>query len=78
MTFAPLALRPDSEIIADLANHLDGALPQLDPCDPDACFKHLADLEVERPSIIAKHLDAAIKVYGQRLIDRAMINRSAA
>ncbi|WP_458760514.1 hypothetical protein ACSVBT_06900 [Afipia sp. TerB] len=71
----PRELAAPQEIIKDLAEHL--VTGRQDPSDPDAALEFLLDLDLYRPSTVAKHFDEAFKECGQIYIARDISRRAA-
>jgi len=72
----PRELQSAPEIISDLAHHLVAG--RQDPSDPDAAIEYLLGLELYRPSIVCRHLDAALDGAGQIYIAMEMSRREVA
>lgn len=71
----PRELATPQEIVKDLAEHL--VTGRQDPSDPDEVIKFLLELDLYRPSVVAKHLLAACDEAGQIYIARQISRRAA-
>lgn len=71
----PRELAAPQEIIKELAEHL--VTGRQDASDPDTALEFLLELDLYRPSIVARHLEAACSEAGQIYIARDISRRAA-
>lgn len=71
----PRELAAPKEIISNLAEHL--VTGRQDPSDPDTALEFLLELDLYRPSVVAKYLVGACDEAGQIYIARQISRRAA-